>query len=228
MQLIWLIVVAIMIVNAVRKQGGKPNGQNVPHQQRRPSVPNQQTKQSVPNQQARPSVPNQQARPSTPNRSGSQSRAYGNQSSRETVQQKQRELKKRLQQRYGDQRTNSYSANRSTYGNSGTMPRQNDILSRATANAMENAADKREQHVDVETGRNQVMTEGHIISGLGNSYTLTAAIDVDNPSDLMQQVNDLMITGYQADISFERDFLAEGMELLSRYEIPETLLQEMF
>lgn len=109
----------------------------------------------------------------------------------ETIQQKQQELKERLQQRYRQlQRSNSDHVNKNTYGYSEVNSVENDILSRATANVMENAEDELERQMEA-----------------------------DNFGNLMREVSDLMITGYQADISFERDFLAEGMELLNRYEI---------
>lgn len=73
--------------------------------------------------------------------------------------------------------------------------RPDDILSRAAANVRENDAD--ELMLRMETG----------------------ALVTDEPSELIREINDLIIMGYQADISFERDFIAEGIELMNRYEI---------
>lgn len=101
----------------------------------------------------------------------------------------------------------AYTANKNTYAKQDEKFRQNDILSRATANVMGNAADNLKQQGDE------------------NTYSPTVTMDAEQSGELMRQVNDLMIMGYQADISFERDFLAEGMELIDRYKIPETLLQ---
>lgn len=39
----------------------------------------------------------------------------------------------------------------------------------------------------------------------------------------MDQVNDLMIMGYQANLSFERDFVAEGVEMLNRFELQDEI-----
>ncbi len=36
--------------------------------------------------------------------------------------------------------------------------------------------------------------------------------------DLMQQVHDLMVMGYAGKLSCERDFLAEGIEMLNQYQ----------
>lgn len=83
----------------------------------------------------------------------------------------------------------------------------NDILSRATANVQENDGDMLEMQM---TGA-QMMTDAH---------ALVHAIDIGETSELMREVNDLMITGYQADLAFERDFVAEGVEVLNRFELP--------
>ncbi|MBO5071282.1 MAG: hypothetical protein J6C37_13170, partial [Roseburia sp.] len=238
-----------------------PNQQaraSVPNQQARASVPNQQARASVPNQQARASVPNRSGSQNTAYGNQSRYSQGGNhgQSDRntgygqygrsadyeqrfdkgwETMQQKQRELKERLQQRYGQQqKSNSYNTTKNVYGNSGTKARQNDIFSRATANVMENAADKLERQMEMNAERSGTVPDSHSqantytstdtytvgdTSVFVNTYSLAAAMDADKSSDLMRQVSDLMITGYQAEISFERDFLAEGMALLSRYEV---------
>lgn len=39
-------------------------------------------------------------------------------------------------------------------------------------------------------------------------------------SELMEELNDLMLMGYQTNLSYERDFVAEGIELLNSYELP--------
>lgn len=77
----------------------------------------------------------------------------------------------------------------------GDQPKPNDILSRAAANVRENEADELRMSTD------------------------PVRLVTDEPSELMRQVNDLMVMGYQADLSFERDFVAEGVELLAGYEI---------
>ncbi len=38
----------------------------------------------------------------------------------------------------------------------------------------------------------------------------------------MDQVNDLMIMGYQANLSFERD-CGRGVEMLNRFELPDEI-----
>lgn len=43
--------------------------------------------------------------------------------------------------------------------------------------------------------------------------------DMTNNSRLMDEVNDLILMGYQADLTFSRDFVAEGIKMLNSYEI---------
>ena len=120
---------------------------------------------------------------------------------------KQQELKQRLQQRYGtgqsgtqQNRTQQVATQGYVRQQSGTQ--QGDILSRANANVRENDAERLERslmpvHNTVETMGMQGLME----------------------SDLMREINDLMIKGYQADLTFERDFVSEGIELLNSYEL---------
>lgn len=120
---------------------------------------------------------------------------------------KQQELKQRLQQRYGtgqsgtrQNRTQQVAAQ--GYVSQQSRTQQGDILSRANANVRENDADRLERslmpvHNTVETMGMQGLME----------------------SDLMREINDLMIKGYQADLTFERDFVSEGIELLNSYEL---------
>lgn len=91
-------------------------------------------------------------------------------------------------------------------------PEQNDIMSRAVANAKVNEVDELERSQSAVAGK-EASTDLCIMMGI---------VDVANSSELMARVNDLMITGYQADLSFERDFVAEGVEMLNGYAIPES------
>ena len=80
--------------------------------------------------------------------------------------------------------------------------RPDDILSRAAANVQENAVDELLQQRDTL----------HLMPDAIHLVT-------DEPGDLIRQVHDLIVMGYQADLSFERDFVAEGVELLARCEV---------
>ena len=120
---------------------------------------------------------------------------------------KQQELKQRLQQRYGTGQSGARQNSPQQVATQGYVSQQSrtqqgDILSRANANVRENDADRLERslmpvHNTVETMGMQGLME----------------------SDLMREINDLMIKGYQADLTFERDFVSEGIELLNSYEL---------
>lgn len=105
---------------------------------------------------------------------------------------KQQELKQRLQQRYGSQQ----SATQRYGGQPG------DILSRANANVRENDEDILE--------RSQ-MSENNTVEIMGTQGLME--------SDLMREINDLIVKGYESDLSFERDFVSEGIEMLNAYEL---------
>ena len=38
-------------------------------------------------------------------------------------------------------------------------------------------------------------------------------------SDNMKKVQELMVTGFSGNLNFERDFVAEGIEMLNRFEL---------
>ena len=78
---------------------------------------------------------------------------------------------------------------------------ENDILKRATENVSENDGDELEQQM------------------MAGAHELVNAIDIDSASELMHEVEDLMIMGYQANLPLERDFIAEGVAMLNGYEL---------
>ena len=88
-------------------------------------------------------------------------------------------------------------------GQQNVQPNQaeNDILKRATENVSENDGDELEQQM------------------MAGAHELVNAIDIDSASELMHEVEDLMIMGYQANLPFERDFIAEGVAMLNGYEL---------
>ena len=50
------------------------------------------------------------------------------------------------------------------------------------------------------------------------NFVLADSTTSDETSeDLMRTLDDLMVKGYEPHLTFERDFVAEGMELLNRY-----------
>ena len=210
--LIWIIVM-IVVIKEIRKLQGK-SGQrvkpNVPRQQQnvrpnqmagqqnvRPNqIPWQQNARpdQMPRQQnVRPNQMPRQQQGMRPNQMAGQQNVRPNQmAGRQNV---------RPNQMPG-QRTQS-AGGAAMAGCRRPQPNQaeNDILKRATENVSENDGDELEQQM------------------MAGAHELVNAIDIDSASELMHEVEDLMIMGYQANLPFERDFIAEGVAMLNCYEL---------
>ena len=90
------------------------------------------------------------------------------------------------------------------------VQRTDDILSRATANVRENEANQLVSEMNESAMQGRMMRDARMLAN---------AIDINEESALMRQVNDLIVMGYQADLTFSRDFVAEGVEMLNSYEL---------
>ena len=198
--LIWIIVM-IVVIKEIRKLQGK-SGQRV-----KPNVPRQQ--QNVrPNQMAgqqnvRPNqIPWQQnARPDQMPRQQSvrPNQMAGQQSMRPNQMTVRQNV--RPNQMAGRQTQSAGGAAMAGYRRPQPKQAENDILKRAAENVNENDADELEQQM------------------MAGAHELVNAIDIDSTSELMHEVEDLMIMGYQANLPFERDFIAEGVAMLNGYEL---------
>lgn len=209
--LIWIIVM-IVVIKEIRKLQGK-SGQrvkpNVPRQQQNVR-PNQMTgQQNVrPNQMAgqqnvRPNqIPWQQnARPDQMPRQQSvrPNQMAGQQSMRPNQMTVRQNV--RPDQMAGRRAQSAGGAAMAGYRRPQPNQAENDILKRATENVSENDGDELEQQM------------------MAGAHELVNAIDIDSASELMHEVEDLMIMGYQANLPFERDFIAEGVAMLNGYEL---------
>ena len=209
--LIWIIVM-IVVIKEIRKLQGK-SGQRV-----KPNVPRQQ--QNVrPNQMAgqqnvRPNqIPWQQnARPDQmprqqsvrPNQmAGQQSMRPNQMAGRQNVRPNQMTVRQNVRpnQMAGRQTQSAGGAAMAGYRRPQPKQAENDILKRAAENVNENDVDELEQQM------------------MAGAHELVNAIDIDSTSELMHEVEDLMIMGYQANLPFERDFIAEGVAMLNGYEL---------
>ena len=198
--LIWIIVM-IVVIKEIRKLQGK-SGQrvkpNVPRQQQNVR-PNQMAgQQNVrPNQipwqrNARPDqMPRQQS--VRPNQMAGQQSMRPNQM---TVRQNVRPNQMAGRQTQSAGGTAMAGCRRPQLNQA-----ENDILKRAAENVNENDVDELEQQM------------------MAGAHELVNAIDIDSTSELMHEVEDLMIMGYQANLPFERDFIAEGVAMLNGYEL---------
>lgn len=127
--------------------------------------------------------------------------AYAEEKNAETLK-KQQELKNRLQQKYGSTVTETQTG-------SIQQTRPTDIASRVATNVKEYEVDELKRKQSAEITKESILHA----SDMGDASTDTRT------SEVMNQINDLMIMGYQANLSFERDFIGEGMDLLSQYEL---------
>ena len=107
-----------------------------------------------------------------------------------------------------------------SYGGHAGRP---DVLADAV-NAMQRDLSARQQELK------QRLQQKYGTAASNTAKPTQAARPVSNPGKgailnraLMDQGNDLMIMGYQANLSFERDFVAEGVEMLNRFELPDEI-----
>lgn len=198
--LIWIIVI-VVVISEIKKLQGK-SGQRV-----KPNVPRQQQNvrpNQIPWQQnARPDqMPRQQS--VRPNQmAGQQSMRPNQMAGQQNVRPNQMAGRQNVRpNRMPGQRTQS-AGGAAMAGCRRPQPNQaeNDILKRATENVSENDGDELEQQM------------------MAGAHELVNAIDIDSASELMHEVEDLMIMGYQANLPFERDFIAEGVAMLNGYEL---------
>lgn len=94
------------------------------------------------------------------------------------------------------------------------QPERKDILSRAAANVMENQQDKLE--LEMKAGKK---ADDSMIGAYRSADRMAA----ESTGELMKTVENLIVMGYHPDLTFERDFIAEGIEMLNQFEIPDTL-----
>ena len=199
--LIWIIVIVVVISEIKKFQ--RKNGQRV-----KPNVPRQQQymrpdQTKVGQQNVRPNqMPRQQSvRPKQ--MAGQQSMPPNQMAGQQNLRPNQMAGRQNVRpNRMPGQRTQS-AGGAAMAGCRRPQPNQaeNDRLKRATENVSENDGDELEQQM------------------MAGAHELVNAIDIDSASELMHEVEDLMIMGYQANLPFERDFIAEGVAMLNGYEL---------
>ena len=100
-----------------------------------------------------------------------------------------------------------------------------DILSRAKQNVQENNEDllKNADRMQHEAARGAadtpILTPSEKVAMQGVKpvgQQIGAGFDED--CDIMQKLNDLMIMGYSGNLEFDRDFIAEGVDMLNSYQ----------
>ena len=212
--LIWIIVIVVVIseIKKFQRKNGQRVKPNVPRQQQymRPDQtkvgqqnvrPNQMPRQQ---QNVRPDQMPRQQQGMRPNQMAGQQNVRPNQMAG------QQNVRPNQMAGWQNVRPNQMPGQRTQSAGGAAMagcrrpqPNQaeNDILKRATENVSENDGDELEQQM------------------MAGAHELVNAIDIDSASELMHEVEDLMIMGYQANLPFERDFIAEGVAMLNGYEL---------
>lgn len=120
----------------------------------------------------------------------------------------QKTTKERLQQKYAPQQ--NVTQQKAT--------RQQDILARAKENVREEEPNVMQQQMHAEVCRDYRATADAATS-VTQHKAVSHACDTGEESDIIKRVNDLMITGYSGEMNFDRDFIAEGVEMLNRFSI---------
>lgn len=115
----------------------------------------------------------------------------------------QKSTKERLQQKYAAQPKTETKA---------------DILSRAKENVQENVPDKMEQQMHAEVCRD-FRANADATSDVVQHKAVSDFCDNGEESDIIKRVNDLIVTGYSGDMIFDRDFIAEGIDMLNRFTV---------
>lgn len=125
----------------------------------------------------------------------------------ETVRKSQAELKQRLKQKNAEKQRQASPAGQLVNSRQPAKQEQNSILKQAI------------------TGGRERGKEAPVWDGLRQSQPYqapaggTLSLDQPEKSELMTEIDDLIIKGYQADLPFERDFVSEGVEMLNQFEL---------
>ena len=111
-------------------------------------------------------------------------------------------------------------------GTAQSRPQKNqDILSRAKQNVQENNEDllKDADRMQHEAARGAADTpiltpSGKVAMQRVQPVGQQIGAGFDEDCDIMQKLNDLMIMGYSGNLEFDRDFIAEGVDMLNSYQ----------
>lgn len=228
--IIWLLILAAAIYNSKRKAKPKSTPQRPQNYQQqsyqRPQGYGQQGYRQQTVQQAQ----------------GYQTRTNGNPNIAQMqaeMARKQQELKNRLQQKYAGMAagTNAKPVQQNApYRAAQQRPAQQAMQQRQTQQAAPGSVPQRTPQQAVQqrpvqqnapqrapqqaAQQRPAQQKNDIMSRAIANVKENDTDELATGSELMNQVNDLMIMGYQADLSFARDFVAEGIDMLNSYEIP--------
>lgn len=213
--LIYAIVIGVIIFKAVSKQNRNHTATTQNRPQNRPQAYAPQNFAQPPRQQ-------------NYNRQNA-----GQQNYVREQQYKQQQTKQRLQQKFANWTPqNAMSPNNAGYGNGVVQKAPTDILERAKANVQEEAHDVLKCISETDGNvKNSVDVKEYVVNheqyhvtsldaanGEGDAFSYQFGSPAAEMSETMKQVNDLMITGYNGAMEFDRDFIAEGVEMLNAFQ----------
>ena len=96
-------------------------------------------------------------------------------------------------------------------------PKEN-VFTRAKRNVSEDFSKDVPQNMDTKVTKTVTVPVADSSGDPAMNSVLADSTTSDETSeDLMRTLDDLMVKGYEPHLTFERDFVAEGMELLNRY-----------
>ena len=196
MDIIFLLIIIGVILSKAQKKKAKEAEQPKPNQPR--------TAQPVPNREFRPKPrkPNQPV-PNQPRTAQRTQPTHPTQRTQPSAEErlKMQNLKAELQKKHGSAKKAQQKPTVDIL-----LPKEENIVNRASDNVLENDADILRMQMDAAREDNY-----------GSSI---AGIQMESP--LMKEVEDLMIKGYSGGLTNPRDFVAEGIALLNSYELQET------
>lgn len=221
-ELIFIIIVIAVIVSKVKAQNQGANRNNTTYINGKPVKNNRQQLYGAGQVNRQPQTygagqMNRQPQTYSAGQSSRQAQPYrGAQSNRQA-------------QAYRPQPSGRPVQNPLAQANRGTAqsrPQKNqDILSRAKQNVQENDedllkdADRMQHEAARGAAETPILTPSAKVAMQGVQpvgQQIGAGFDED--CDIMQKLNDLMIMGYSGNLEFDRDFIAEGVDMLNSYQ----------
>ena len=125
-------------------------------------------------------------------------------------------------------RSTKHTSTRSYNTNKTSGLDENQILNRAKQNAQSNAQKDNDraqtlQNVSWASDEKNIIPDygmeqhiHHTNENLSNDLKNQAGVDDLDTYHMIDEINDLIVKGYSGNLEFERDFLAEGMDMLNR------------
>ena len=103
------------------------------------------------------------------------------------------------------------------YSYASTAPKE-DIVTRAKSNVAQNAADTFRQQAHAQVC-GEYRSHAEVAPDLHEHKGYSKECAFEDESDLVKRVNDLIVMGYDGNMKFDRDFIAEGVEMLNSFNM---------